>query len=75
MTENELNPSLTESIRINNEEDSSNKKKYRDICLTIGNHLLLIIYQVLSDNLICRLLACIFTLQAAIIWLGCKLKT
>jgi hypothetical protein len=45
---------------------------YRKQCLNFGNHILLIIYRFLSDCLICRLLSFIFTIQAGIIWLGCK---
>ena len=45
---------------------------YQKTCVNILNHILLIIYRFFSDCLICRVLAFIFTLQAGIIWLGCK---
>jgi hypothetical protein len=60
----------TASPRRNPEENSS--IDYREKCLNIGNHILLIIYRFLSDCLACRLISFIFTLQAGIIWLGCK---
>ena len=35
-------------------------------------HILSIVYRCLSDCLLCRMISCVFTLQAGIIWLGCK---
>lgn len=70
MTESEIDPSISQLQVTNDEENSSNN--YRETCLNIGNRILLIVYRVLSDCLICRLLVFIFTIQAAIIWLGCK---
>ncbi len=45
---------------------------YRERFYQCGDHILLIIYRFLSDCLVCRLVSFIFTLQAGIIWLGCK---
>jgi len=70
MTENETSHSIVHSIVTNSEQNSS--INYREKCLNIGNHILLIIYRILSDCLIWRLLSFIFTIQAGIIWLGCK---
>jgi hypothetical protein len=70
MTENETSNSIVHSIVTNSEQNSS--INYREKCLNIGNHILLIIYRILSDCLIWRLLSFIFTIQAGIIWLGCK---
>jgi hypothetical protein len=74
MTENETHHSIdANSIRTNNPEENSSID-CREKCLNVGNHILLIIYRFLSDCLICRLLSFIFTIQAGIIWLGCKYK-
>ena len=67
---NIINPTVT--INENNTTISTYRQKCLNISHKCGDHILSIIYRFLSDCLICRFISFIFTLQAGIMWLGCK---
>jgi hypothetical protein len=74
MSESEANNSMASPAVAIDENNStvSYGQKCLNVSHTCGNHILLVIYRFLSDCLICRLISFIFTLQAGVMWLGCK---
>ena len=70
-TETQSNAAST----VSSVEQSPRQGICANIIYQCAHHILLIIYRFFSDCLLCRIISFVFTLQAGIMWLGCKYES